>query len=171
MKRALLTACSVVALTGAAVAQTAPAPQPAPAAQPAQTMPGAGLRTVDTAAAMRITYYSVQPSDVRASDLLGTDVYNLTNENVGEIEDLILDNGKTLKGVVVSVGGFLGIGDRNVAIDPRSLVLSQTNNSWRAVVNTTKEELKNAPEFKFAGKKADKGANVGKNEPTKAPAR
>ena len=53
--------------------------------------------------------------------------------------------------VVVSVGGFLGMGDRNVAVQPGSVVLNeQTDGSARMVINTTKEDLKNAPAFNFA---------------------
>jgi sporulation protein YlmC with PRC-barrel domain len=119
----------------------------------------AGIRQVD-AASLRLTFYAVQPADMRASKLIGTDVYNLNNEKIGEVEDLIIDNGKNVKGVVVSIGGFLGIGDRNVAVQPGSVVLSeQSDGAARMVINTTKEDLKNAPAFNFADvDKAGSGA-------------
>ena len=96
-------------------------------------------------------FYAVQPADMRASNLIGTNVYNLANENVGEVEDLIIDNGKTVKAVVISVGGFLGIGDHNIAVQPGSVILSEkSDGSARVVINTTKEDLKKAPAFNFA---------------------
>ncbi|MFL9824076.1 PRC-barrel domain-containing protein [Rhodoplanes sp. SY1] len=168
MRRVLLTTTAMLALAGVALAQSAapssqqPSAAPAPAdkpgsgataAQPRSSTPGAqgGLRSVDPGAQVRLTFYTVQAADMRASKLLGTEVYNLNNENIGDVEDLIIDNGKTIKGVVVSVGGFLGIGERNVALDPRSVVLSeQSDGSARLVVNTTKEDLKSAPPFNFA---------------------
>jgi sporulation protein YlmC with PRC-barrel domain len=113
--------------------------------------PQTGLRQVDPAADVRLTFYTVQPADFWASKLIGSDVYNLQNEYVGEVGDLIIDNGKTIKAVVVSVGGFLGIGERNVALNPRSIVLSALQDgSVRMVVNTTTEDLKKAPPFDFA---------------------
>jgi sporulation protein YlmC with PRC-barrel domain len=182
MKRLLVTVSAATLLTTGAWAQSStpsssskPTPPAAsqntpPASQQSQTSGSqqnqssqAGIRTVDPHAAMRVTFYTVQPSDMRATDLIGMEVYNLNNENIGEIQDLVIDNGKNIRAVVVSVGGFLGIGDRNVAIDPRSVVVNTRNNAAnRVVVNTTKDELKNAPEFKFTAKTdSDKKANTG----------
>jgi hypothetical protein len=178
MKRILIATTALVALTAAAHAQatTTPnknttAPTPPATAQKPSTMPqtstptnqagsGAsattpttaqtnpGIRTVDPSS-VRVTFYSVQAADVLASDLQGLEVRNLQNENVGEIDDFVIDNGKTIKAVILSVGGFLGIGDHRVAVEPGSIVLAmQGDGSYKAVLNTTKEDLKKAPEFK-----------------------
>jgi sporulation protein YlmC with PRC-barrel domain len=119
-----------------------------------------GVRRVE-AGALVLSFYTARPADTRASKLIGQEVYNLNNENIGEVSDLIIDNGKTIKAIVVSVGGFLGLGERNVALDPASVVLSEMQDgSARMVVNTTKEQLKNAPAFDFA--EVDKaGPNAG----------
>jgi sporulation protein YlmC with PRC-barrel domain len=190
MRKILLTTCAFTMMTGLAVAQSSTqTTQPsATKDQPAanQTTPGmqgganapgssaqsrpdatksgqsgqAGIRTVDPAGAVRLTFYTVQSADMRASKLMGADVYNLNNENIGEVSDLIIDNGKNIKAVVLSIGGFLGIGDRNVAVQPGSIVLKEQNDgSPRLMVNTTKDELKNAPAFNFADvDKAGSGA-------------
>jgi sporulation protein YlmC with PRC-barrel domain len=111
----------------------------------------AGVRAVDSKAAVKITFYNVQAADMRATKLIGRDVYNLANENIGEVQDLIIDNGKTVKAVVISVGGFLGIGDRNVAVEPGAVVLTeQSDGNARVVINTNKDDLKSAPAFNFA---------------------
>ncbi len=150
--RFIVGALAAIALTGSALAQTTNAPtanQPgaAPAGQAAQP----GIRGVD-ASTVKMTFYTVDAADMLSSNLIGLDVHNLRNEEVGEIEDLIIDNGKTLKGVVIGVGGFLGLGERNVAVQPSSIVITRDGSGdMKAVVNTTKEELKNAPEFKFEG--------------------
>jgi PRC-barrel domain len=110
-----------------------------------------GVRAIDPAT-LRMTFYTVQPADMLASNLMGLDVHNLKNEEIGEIEDLIIDNGKMLRGIVVGIGGFLGIGERRTVIEPASIVLTrEANGSLKAVVNTTREDLKKAPEFKFEG--------------------
>ena len=120
-------------------------------AQPAGGATNWGIRTVDPAT-LRLTFYTVRPADMLVSNLLEMDVYNLQNEEVGEIEDLIVDNGKTIRAVIVSVGGFLGIGERRVAIDPAAIAITRTEGGeMRAVVNSTRDDLKNAPEFRFEG--------------------
>lgn len=175
MNKFLLTTAVLAGFAGAAVAQTTPGAPGSPAGtapattgtQPASpgntsTKPGMqpgnagnqtgkpGIQRVEGASTV-MTMYTANPADVRASKLMGTNVYNLKDENIGEVSDLVIDNGKTIKAVVVSVGGFLGMGERNVAISPASVVLNeQRDGSFRLVVNTTKDDLKNAAPFDFA---------------------
>jgi sporulation protein YlmC with PRC-barrel domain len=146
--------------------QAQPAPPPAqtppPSAQPSAggssagaTSPGSttqpGIRAVDPAT-VRLTFYAVRPVDMLMSNFMDTDVYNLQNEEIGEVEDVIIDEGRTIRAIVISVGGFLGIGDRNVAVEPGSVVITRgEGGSIRAVVNATRENLEKAPEFKFEG--------------------
>lgn len=170
MKRLMITTgCALVAMTGLAAAQTA-GPATTPSATPSTTpatpsgAAGAkpGLQRVDSSSLV-MTLYTADPADVRASKLMGTNVYNLKDENIGEVSDLVIDNGKTIKAVVVSVGGFLGMGERDVAISPASIVLSeQRDGSFRLVVNTTKDDLKKATPFNLGD--VDKaGPNAGKS--------
>jgi sporulation protein YlmC with PRC-barrel domain len=129
------------------------------AANPSQP----GVRTV-TDASLRLDFYAVTATDIRASDLIGMDVYNLENEAVGEVEDLVLDNGKNIKGIVISVGGFLGLGERNVAVQPGSVLIRRQGDAERAVINTTKETLKNAPEFKFEARNRSGSQTTGASQ-------
>jgi len=54
--------------------------------------------------------------DWRASKVVGLNVYNAQNENVGSINDLLMDKSGGIKAAVISVGGFLGMGARLVAV-------------------------------------------------------
>src|SRR6185503_21012833 len=54
--------------------------------------------------------------DWRASKVVGLNVYNEQNENVGSINDLLMDKSGSVKAAVISVGGFLGMGARLVAV-------------------------------------------------------
>ena len=54
--------------------------------------------------------------DWRASKVVGLNVYNEKNENVGSINDLLMDKSGSIKAAVISVGGFLGMGARLVAV-------------------------------------------------------
>jgi sporulation protein YlmC with PRC-barrel domain len=68
-----------------------------------------------TAAAASTSSTSFQ-GDWRASKVVGLNVYNEQNENVGSINDLLMDKSGSVKAAVISVGGFLGMGARLVAL-------------------------------------------------------
>lgn len=82
----------------------------------------------------------------KASDLIGKDVTNSSNENLGELEDIVFDadSGRILYGVL-SFGGFLGLGDKLFAIPASSLRLSPDFKNF--VLNVDKEQLKGATGF------------------------
>jgi sporulation protein YlmC with PRC-barrel domain len=88
-----------------------------------------------------------------SSNVTGVDVYDNANHDLGTIKDVAFDNSKTVKGYVLSVGGFLGMGTRYVAVDADSVKIKydMSDKKWHANMNATKDELKNAPEFKYQG--------------------
>jgi sporulation protein YlmC with PRC-barrel domain len=144
-----------------------------------------------------------QPGQWRASKLEGLDVYNQNNEKIGDISEMLVDSSGRIQAVVVGVGGFLGIGERDVAIpfdqvtfvnEPRAVATAATTTDPNApapprataaapgaasptaptttgtvatdrpadtaaratpdhamlTTNMTKDQLKAAPEFKYA---------------------
>jgi hypothetical protein len=99
------------------------------------------------------TFVTAKPTDVLGSNLIDLNVTNEANDTIGEIKDLVLSQGN-LTGYVVSVGGFLGMGERHVVVHPSAVKVSYTENDrkWHAVMNTTKDQLKAAPEFKYEGR-------------------
>lgn len=103
--------------------------------------------------ATREVYVKAQPTDVLSSNLIGLNVQNNAKETVGEIKDLVVSNG-ALSGLILSVGGFLGIGERNVVVTPSAVnvVYSENDKKWSATMDTTKDALKAAPEFKYEGR-------------------
>jgi sporulation protein YlmC with PRC-barrel domain len=106
----------------------------------AQAQPGA--RTTSE----RLDFYTPTQQDIRGSDVIGMRVYNANNEHIGEIDDVILANGKDLKAYVIGVGGFLGVGERSIALEPGSITIEKTaDGSERALVHATKENLEKAP--------------------------
>lgn len=112
-----------------------------------------GMKMADSAT-VKLKFITVKPADVMSSKLVGTTVYNNKNENVGEVEDLVIENGKTLTGVVVSVGGFLGLGESYVVLDPSTLAISNKDGKWMVHADTDKDTLKNAPKFSYSKKKS-----------------
>lgn len=137
--------------TAPAATTMAPATTMAAPAANAMSMSSNGIQMADHAT-MALKFTTVTPADIMSSKLVGLNVYNNQNDKLGEIEDLAIDNGKTVKGVVISVGGFLGMGESYVLVDPSSLTVSNKDNTWKAFVDTNKDNLKNAPKFTYTKK-------------------
>jgi len=78
-----------------------------------------------------------QPGTWRASKMIGIDVYNEQNQKVGDINEVLLDKSGKADGVVIGVGGFLGIGERNVAVAYNQLKWSMTPVNSGASTNPT----------------------------------
>jgi sporulation protein YlmC with PRC-barrel domain len=95
-------------------------------------------------------FSTVSKDEMFSSKLKGLNVYNLKNESIGEITDLAIKNHQ-IDALILSVGGFLGIGEHYVAVSPSSVNVTydSKDNKWLASMNTTKEALKEAPEFKY----------------------
>jgi len=81
---------------------------------------------------------------------MGLNVYNDTKQDIGKIADVAYQ-GTNVKAYIVEVGGFLGMGDHYVAVNPSSLHITwdPTAKAWHAAMNTTADQLKAAPEFKY----------------------
>lgn len=108
----------------------------------------AGTTTGNTAVA-RVTV--VEPAAVmkgyRASKIVGSTVTNEANETVGKIDDLVIRSDDRVVVAILSVGGFLGVGDRLVAVPYDQI-------SWHDNVGVlpgvTKDRLKTFPQFSYA---------------------
>ena len=93
------------------------------------------------------------PDAVLSYNLIGLEIYNGANEDVGEIKDLVIQKGQVV-GFITAVGGFLGLGERYVVLNPAAVRITydEPNSKWRAAMDVTKDQLKKAPEFKYEGK-------------------
>jgi sporulation protein YlmC with PRC-barrel domain len=98
-------------------------------------------------------FQTLQPNDMLTSNVVGVDVYDNANHDIGTIKDVAFDGSKAMKGYIVSVGGFLGMGTHYVAVDADSVKVKydMSDKKWHANMNATKDELKAAPEFKYEG--------------------
>jgi hypothetical protein len=130
MKKTLALVAAAAVLSTAAMAQT---PTTTTGAAPAEAK-----------------YSSVSKDVMFSSKLKGLNITNQANETVGEITDVAMKNDK-VDALILSVGGFLGMGERYVAVSPNSVAMTHDvkNDKWVAKMNTTKDALKAAPEFKY----------------------
>jgi len=99
------------------------------------------------------TYVEAKPTDVLAKSLIGLDIENAKEENIGEIQDVLLSRGN-VAGYVVSVGGFVGIGEHYVVVSPNALRINYSENDkkWTVRMDATKDDVKAAPPFKYEGR-------------------
>ena len=141
----LRTAVSLAALTIAlgfapeAMAQTPPPAQRAPVTEPAPKAPVAGQILVQDANTV-----------LAKQDLIGQTVYAADKAKIGSISDLILSkDGKSVDGFVIGVGGFLGIGEKSVALKMERLKMTAgPDGILQLAMDMTKDELSNTPTFK-----------------------
>jgi len=131
-------------------------------AQPQGDAPMAKPPAAAPAEKMQPKWYTLQGDEIRASELIGTTVVNTTNERVGDVNDVILTKDGKVAAVVLGIGGFLGIGERDVAVDFSSLRLAQDRDRTVLTINATKDVLKNAPEWSWAGRR---GGATGTSSP------
>jgi type II secretory pathway pseudopilin PulG len=80
-------------------------------------------------------------------EVIGKHVVNVNDEDVGTIADLVMDQDQKLVGVVLSVGGFLGIGDKWVAVPVDQIDFPTDEQPARLLAAVTEDQLKNAPDF------------------------
>ena len=159
MLKALMVTTAVTALTiGAAAAQSTGKPQ-APAGAPA-----ASPSTPPAPAAKSSEMSKPAPSDKSAkfigsqradqylaSNFKGTDVLGADNEKIGDINDILFDKDGKVLAYVVGVGGILGIGSKNVALEPHAFQVvagdKSKNESDKLRLSMTQDQLKQAANF------------------------
>lgn len=108
-----------------------------------------------TGGAYALDYGKTQAADdVRASKLIGTPVVNSANERIGEIDEIVMGLDGSASHAVIGVGGFLGIGEKAVAVPFSNVKLARDKDgNLTSTVNATKEELNTAPTYTYAADK------------------
>lgn len=85
---------------------------------------------------------------MQVSSLIGAEVKNTADEGIGSVSDLIIDRNGQVLAIVVGVGGFLGMGEKNVAVGWDEVTISGTADKQELRTDMTREELQSASEFK-----------------------
>ena len=149
-KLMLGTAVSALALSGAFGQSSPPQPAPAPSAQSQPATPAPATTAQAQPAAGNAKFVASQKSDQwMASKFKGTDVLGSDNQKIGDISDILFDKTGKIEAFVVSVGGFLGVGSKEVALAPGAfdVVPGQNGSADKLKVAMTKDELKAAQHF------------------------
>ena len=95
-------------------------------------------------------YKAAEVAELTADKLEGARVYGPKDEDVGEVNRIILDNNGQVQRIVLDVGGFLGVGERQIAVTPDELNIVRTDdgNEFRVYIDSNQATLKAQPEYK-----------------------
>jgi sporulation protein YlmC with PRC-barrel domain len=118
---------------------TQPAPPPAPEA--AQPMPSA------PEGAEKMT--AVPGDSVSVTDYYKQNVYDASDNTIGEMSDVLLDKDGHVTAVMLSVGGFLGLGAKYVSVPFNALRMTEKDGKRYLVMDTTKDALTSAPGYQY----------------------
>ena len=134
-------------------AEAAPATEEAeaaPATEDAEAAPA--TEEAEAAPAPVEGQITLQSEDsILANDLIGQTVYSSSDESVGDINNIIIKFDGTVEGVVIGVGGFLGIGEKEVAVELGKIdFTTREGGGTRLILNVAREDLEAAPAFKTA---------------------
>jgi hypothetical protein len=118
----------------------------------------AGLMTVTTLSGIALAQGKPQTIAVvdiaglstgyRGSKVIGSDVRNDANDKIGTVDDILIARTDFVPYAIISVGGFLGVGNKLVAVPYRALQPREDNKSF-ILPGATKDQLKSLSEFKY----------------------
>jgi PRC-barrel domain len=99
-------------------------------------------------------FVSIGENDKLSSNLIGLDVYNSAKQDIGQIKDIAVGPQGRAQAYIMSVGGFLSMGEHYVAVNPNDVQVSYntSDSKWHAMTNATTAELKAAPAFQYNGR-------------------
>lgn len=96
----------------------------------------------------RSTMTAMNVGDITADDLTGRTVYGANDENIGEVGEVLISTDNQIEGFILDVGGFLGMGEKQVAISPENLeILADADGGLTIFTPFTREQLEAQPEY------------------------
>ena len=92
---------------------------------------------------------TIPPSSVTVTDWYKQDVYDPNNNKIGQISDVLVTQDGRVDALIVGVGGFLGVDQKDVAVEFGAVKQTMKDNKVYLTMNATKDALKSAPGFKY----------------------
>src|SRR5664280_3484248 len=107
------------------------------------------LAAITTPAFAAETMSSLPTDSWTVTNYYKQDVYDKNQNTVGKIDDVLIDKSGKITALIVGVGGFLGMGEKDVALPFTAIQAEKKNNKWYLTVDETKDSLKGAAGFKY----------------------
>lgn len=105
---------------------------------------------VMTSAYGATTTMSAAPTDSwTVTNFYKQSVYDPKEAKIGDVDDVLVDKGGKVTGLVIGVGGFLGAGEKDVIVPFTAVKTAKKNDKWWLTLDQTKDDLKNAPGFTY----------------------
>jgi sporulation protein YlmC with PRC-barrel domain len=152
--KTFLSTTALLALLAAPLAaqdQTQPEMQPETQMAPEtgqETTAPEGSESAAAPADMPLFIANQQQGDILASELIGVAVVDPAGDTLGDVNDIVYGPEQSISALVIGVGGFLGMGEKHVAVAFDRLTLEEDEvGAIRLVLDTTAEELAAAPDF------------------------
>ena len=92
---------------------------------------------------------AVPANAVTVTDWYKQDVYDPSDNHIGQVKDVLVDKSGKITGLVLGVGGFLGVGEKDVIVPFSAVKTAKKNDKWWLTIDETKDTLKEAPGFKY----------------------
>jgi sporulation protein YlmC with PRC-barrel domain len=145
MKASALAAGVAFLMSSAALAQnnisTPPAATPPVVSSPTTREPAPDALVKSEAPTQEVT------GVWNTKDFMGSRVYNMAGERIGDVNDVLIDDGR-VTAIVIGVGGFLGIGEKEVSMQPDQVKrMGHSDGEAYFTVNSTKDQLQAAPAY------------------------
>ena len=91
---------------------------------------------------------------ISANDYIGKTVYDMSGNNIGDVNDLIISGDGQVQAVILGVGGFLGMGEKDVAVNTQAVQMVQDGtNAKRLVVDASRDALNAAPAYDLSARR------------------
>jgi sporulation protein YlmC with PRC-barrel domain len=113
-----------------------------------KTVVAAAAALVVSSAAFGKVLTSV-PEAVTVTDYYKQNVYDPSDQKIGEIKDVLITKDGKVGAFIVAVGGFVGMGEKDVAVPFEDVKGVKKNDKWYLTMHANKDELKSAPGFKY----------------------
>lgn len=172
LKKLMVTTAITGLMIGAAAAQSSQ-PSGSQSMPSAQDKPATDKATTSAPAGNAQFINSQSADQMLSSNFIGTDVIGPDNEKIGDVNDVLFTKDGKIVGYIVGVGGFLGIGSKNVALAPSSFQMmpagagttgtgatGASSDDIKLKLNMTKDQLKQAAAFETNDSKS-RAANPG----------
>ena len=156
--------------------QPSPSTSPAPAPKSTEmTQPSSSSGAASPAASSAKFVNSQRQDQFLASKFKGTDVIGTDDKKIGDVSDILFDKSGKIEAYVVGVGGFLGIGSKDVALAPAAFQVvpgdKSKNESDKLRLSMTQDQLNEAANFEpYKEPRQTTGAGPGAMRPAGAPA-
>jgi len=152
MLKQVFTATALAALIASPAFAQSPPPPSSSATPPTSAAPAPGSSAGSASMNKDAFLQDQSSSDWRASKLIGTNVYGPDNAKIGDVSEVLLDSSGSTHAVVIGVGGFLGVGQKDIAIPFSALTVTPNaagDKIEKVTVKYTKADLDSAPPFKY----------------------